>query len=89
VSEPLLLATLIKSVIVVVRAGRSTRGMVRRVVQQLAEAGVKPVGTALNFADVGRRSSYGYYYYYSRRGYYNYYGYGEADEAGQRRASRV
>jgi capsular exopolysaccharide synthesis family protein len=78
VGEPQMLASVIKSVVLVVRAGHTGRGMVQRAVDHLAEAGVAPAGIVLNFVDVDRRGQYGRYYGYG----YGYGGaYGGGDEA--------
>jgi len=75
VGEPLLLASLAKSVLLVVRAGYTARGLVQRAVEHLSEADGSTVGVVVNFADTDRRGYY-YDYYYYRRYYGGPYGYG-------------
>jgi len=87
VSEPLLLATLARSVLLVVRAGHAARGMVQRALEHLREAGADVVGSVVNFADMDRRGGYGYYYYRRHYGYHSGYGYGYGYGAGSDKMS--
>jgi len=87
VSEPLLLATLARSVLLVVRAGHTARGVVQRALEHLREAGADVVGSVVNFADMDRRGVYGYYYYRRQYGYHPGYGYGYGYGAGADKAS--
>jgi capsular exopolysaccharide synthesis family protein len=68
VSDTLVIAKYIQTVILVIHGGRTPRKPVSRTVELLTKAGAKPVGIVLNLL-LHRRS--GGYYYYS-----NYYGYG-------------
>lgn len=85
VVDPLLIARHVQGVVLVARAGRSTRRDVERAAQRLNESGGNLLGVALNGArarDAGYGAGYGYGYGY---------GYGEAEgvEASARRDSEV
>jgi len=70
VTDPVILSTLVDGVILVIHGGRSTRDIVRRARQELANVGAKVFGVVLNNLDL-RREGYDDYYYYS---YYSAYG---------------
>jgi len=69
-AEPLQMATAVDGVIVVARAGDTSRKALSTVVTTLARLRANLVGVVLN--EVHREVSSGYYYYYGR--YNNYYG---------------
>jgi capsular exopolysaccharide synthesis family protein len=68
-AEPLQMATAVDGVIVVARAGDTSRKALSSVVQTLNRLRANLVGVVLN--EVHRHASAGYYYYYGR--YHNYY----------------
>jgi capsular exopolysaccharide synthesis family protein len=72
VTDATVLSTLVDGVVVVVRASRTTKDIVRRALKSLADVGSRIVGVVLNAADV-EDGSYGAYKYYSyrRTGYYS------------------
>ena len=72
VTDPVVLSTRVDGVILVVQAGRSTRDIVRRARQELAQVGAKVFGVVLNNLDV-RREGYGP----NDSSYYNHGGYRE------------
>ncbi len=65
VSDPLVLSTLVEGVILVVQAGRSSRGLVRRARMELSNVGSRIFGVVLNNVDY-KREGYNDYYYYNR-----------------------
>ncbi len=67
-ADPVILSTMVDGVILVVRGGFSSRGIVQRSRQILGDVGAKIYGVVLNDADM--KSSDSYYYYSS---YYNSY----------------
>jgi capsular exopolysaccharide synthesis family protein len=74
VADPLILSTQVDGVVLVVKAGRTTKEMVRRSVQSLRSVNAKLFGIILNNADFDRHSSYsgssyakGYGYYYQEK----------------------
>jgi Mrp family chromosome partitioning ATPase len=68
-AEPLQMATAVDGVIVVARAGDTSRKALSAVVATLARLRANLVGVVLN--EVHREVSSGYYYYYGRyNGYY-------------------
>ena len=77
-AEPLQMATVVDGVIVVARAGDTSRKALSSVVTTLARLRANLVGVVLN--EVHREVSSGYYYYYGR---YNGY-YGRREEEGAR-----
>ena len=74
-TDGVLIAAMVDGVILVVHAGKSSRGIVRRSSQLLQEVGAKIFGVVLNNANL--RSQDGYYYYqsYYHQSYYK----GESD----------
>ncbi|MFY9609935.1 MAG: polysaccharide biosynthesis tyrosine autokinase [Blastocatellia bacterium] len=62
VTDPVILATMVDGVILVVHGGKSTRDVVRRARQELTNVGAKIFGVVLNNVDL-RREGYDYYYY--------------------------
>jgi capsular exopolysaccharide synthesis family protein len=81
VSDTLLLAGKVQTVVVVVRSGKTPRKAVERAVQLLRKGGAPIGGVVLNLVPNRRISGY-YYSYYHGYGY-GHYGYGkkEADES--------
>jgi succinoglycan biosynthesis transport protein ExoP len=69
-ADPVILSTMVDGVILVVRGGFSSRGIVLRSRQILTDVGAKIYGVVLNDADM--KASDSYYYYNSYYG--NYYG---------------
>lgn len=65
VSDPLVLSSLVEGVILVVQAGRSSRGAIRRARIELGRVGSKIFGVVLNNVDL-KREGYGDYYYNNR-----------------------
>jgi succinoglycan biosynthesis transport protein ExoP len=63
VTDPVILSTIVDGLILVVQAGRSTRGMARRARQELARVGARIFGVVLNNVNVGREGYDDYYYY--------------------------
>jgi capsular exopolysaccharide synthesis family protein len=66
VTDATVLSTLVDGVVVVVRASRTRKDLVRRAVKSLRDVGSRLVGVVLNAADV-EGGSYGAYQYYSYR----------------------
>jgi capsular exopolysaccharide synthesis family protein len=66
-TDGVLIATLVDGVVLVVHAGRSSRGIVRRSRQILQEVGAKIFGIVLNNVDLRQHD------YYYQRYYHNYY----------------
>ncbi len=75
-ADPVILSTMVDGVILVVRGGFSSRGIVLRSRQILTDVGAKIYGVVLNDADM--KSSDAYYYYGSY--YASYYGNEKGDE---------
>jgi Mrp family chromosome partitioning ATPase len=75
-SDARVLGRFADGVIVVMRAGRTTRDAVQASVQRLEEDGTKVLGTILNDWNPKRHTGYGYGYGYksSYGGYYKHYG---------------
>ncbi len=80
VTDPVILATRVDGVILVVQAGRSTRDILRRARQELLQVGAKVFGVVLNNLDM-RREGYGP----NDSSYYNYGGYGSNTRTEARR----
>jgi capsular exopolysaccharide synthesis family protein len=66
VTDATVLSTLVDGVVVVVRASRTRKDLVRRALKSLRDVGSRLVGVVLNAADV-EGGSYGAYQYYSYR----------------------
>ncbi|HWA74811.1 MAG TPA: polysaccharide biosynthesis tyrosine autokinase [Polyangiaceae bacterium] len=66
VTDATVLSTLVDGVVVVVRASRTRKDLVRRAIKSLRDVGSRLVGVVLNAADV-EGGSYGAYQYYSYR----------------------
>ncbi len=67
VSDTLLMAPLVQTVCVVVRASHTPRNAVQRALGMLTGAGGRPAGIILN--RLPRTRGAGYYYYYASPGY--------------------
>lgn len=76
VTDPLVLASRLDGVILVVKGGYTPRDPIRRVISQLSDVNAKMLGVVLNNVDF-RKERYYYQYYY--RYYYSYYGEDGAD----------
>jgi len=62
VTDPVILATLVQGVVLVVQGGRSKRALIRRARQALANVGAKIFGVVLNNVDLEREGYDDYYY---------------------------
>jgi len=62
VTDPVILATLVQGVVLVVQGGRSKRAIIRRARQELANVGAKIFGVVLNNVDLEREGYDDYYY---------------------------
>lgn len=70
VTDATVLSTLVDGVVVVVRASKTTKDLVRRALKSLRDVGSQVVGVVLNAADVEEESYSAYKYYsYRREGY--------------------
>ena len=67
VSDTLLMAPLVQTVCVIVRANKTPRNAVQRALGMLTGAGTRPAGIVLN--RLPRTRGAGYYYYYASPGY--------------------
>ena len=78
VTDPAILGNLVDGVVLVVKAGRTTREAATYARRQLRDAKAKLLGVVVNDIDPHSRGGYGYYYYYR---HYNRYGgyYGDSD----------
>ena len=88
VTDPMIVASLVDAVLLVVESGRTRRAPVKLAVQMIERANPMFISTVLNKVVAGRRSGYGYGYGY---GYYEYQQDGRAhrDGAGHRFISRA
>ncbi len=75
VADALILSGVVDGVVLVVKAGRTTREMARRTRRALDDVNARFFGVVMNDVDLEKRG-YGYYYYYQQYGYY----YGEKPE---------
>ncbi len=75
VADPLMLSSLVDGVLVVIEANQTSRNVVTRARDLLAEVNAKMLGAIVNKLDI-RSAGYGYYYYYD----YGYYGESERPE---------
>ena len=67
VADPVIVASVVDAVILVVRAGRTPRQSLRLAAERFSQAGIRPVGVVLNDVDVSGRG-YAHYRYYGRYG---------------------
>ena len=70
VTDPIILSTMVDGLILVVQAGKSTRGLVRRARRELAGVGARVFGVVLNNVNV-KREGYDDYDYYRYTSNYN------------------
>ncbi|MCS1411535.1 MAG: Tyrosine-protein kinase YwqD [Verrucomicrobia subdivision 3 bacterium] len=70
VSDPLVIASLCDSAIMVIKFNKIRRDHARRSVQRVQDAGVKIIGAIINDIDFEGRDSYYYYYCYYQNRYY-------------------
>ncbi len=85
-SDARVLGKMADGVIVVVRAGRTTRDTVQSAVSRFAEDGTRVIGTILNDWNPKKHQGYGYGYdYRSYHGYYDSYQKHYGDDSPQRR----
>ena len=82
ITDALVLAPMVDGVLMVVRASRTPRELVRKASDRMLRVGGKILGVLVNAADL-RRSQYGYYH-----GYYNSYYGSDASGGSQRRARK-
>jgi len=79
VADPLILASLMDGVVLVIKSAQTSREMARRAVRQLRDIKARVLGAVINDIDLSQRD-YGYYYYHQYR---TYYGEKEQDASGQ------
>ncbi len=65
VTDPVLLSRLTDTTLLIVASGTTTKGQLRRAVEQLAQVGARRVGIVLNEVTRGGDDAYGYDYSYS------------------------
>jgi succinoglycan biosynthesis transport protein ExoP len=70
VTDPIILSTMVDGLILVVQAGKSTRGLVSRARRELARVGARVFGVVLNNVNV-KREGYDDYDYYRYTSSYN------------------
>lgn len=84
VSDPLIVAAQVDTVVLVAKFNKVRREMARKSVQRLLDAGVQVCGVVVNDIDFEGRDAYYYsYYYYQNRYYKGYYQHGA--KGGKRR----
>ena len=74
VSDSLVLARMVDSIIFVVRADSTTRDVSLEALKRMQAARLRPTGVVLQQVDMRKMRSYGSRYLESYRGYYGYYG---------------
>jgi succinoglycan biosynthesis transport protein ExoP len=79
-SDPLVMSKLADGVILVVRAGKTSRDVIRNLSQSMKAVNARIIGTVLNNVDMEKQSSSYYYNPY----YGSYYGSGKGHKAGKR-----
>jgi capsular exopolysaccharide synthesis family protein len=70
VTDPIILSTMVDGLVLVVQAGKSTRGLVSRARRELARVGARVFGVVLNNVNV-KREGYDDYDYYRYNSSYN------------------
>jgi len=65
VTDPVLLSRMTDTTLLIVAAGTTTKGQLRRAVEQLAQVGARHIGIVLNEVTRGGDDAYGYDYSYS------------------------
>lgn len=70
VTDPLIVASQMDGVVLVLSVGQTRRAVIKHTVQQLTRARARIVGVVLNRVQTRKGSSYYHYYYYSGDGYY-------------------
>ncbi|MGA1868103.1 MAG: GumC family protein [bacterium] len=78
ITDTVILSTLVDEVLLVIQAGKSSREMIRRSIEQLNDVKANLLGTLLNNITTGQESYYQYYYYY----------YGEGESTRKKRTRR-
>lgn len=79
VADAKIICAMVEMVVVVVRAGTTTKDALREATRLVEPVMGDNIGIVLNYFDVAKHS-YRYYYYRSKRyGYYNYYSYGDSE----------
>lgn len=73
ITDALVLATAVDGLLLVVRAGKTPKALVRKATDRVLRVGGKILGVLVNAVDM-RRSEYGYYHSYYRSYYRSYYG---------------
>ncbi len=84
VADPVIIGSMVDSVILVTRAGRTPRQSLKAAVEKFLQAGIRPAGVVLNDLDV---AAHGYDHYRYR--YYGRYGHGESSPEDGRRDDRA
>jgi len=79
VSDAIVVGKYADSAIYVVKADGTPMPVIKRGVDRLIEKGINVTGAVISQVDLSKISSYGGDYYY--QGYYDYYGYGEAQKS--------
>jgi capsular exopolysaccharide synthesis family protein len=69
VADPLILASQMDGVVLVIKAAQTSRELARRAVRQLRDIKARVLGAVINDLDLAHRD-YGYYYYQQYRYYY-------------------
>jgi len=71
VTDAVILSTLVDGTMLVVRAFKTPKDMVRHALRSLADVGANTAGTVLNSVNLNRSEyKYSHYYYYRKDGYY-------------------
>ncbi len=70
-TDGVLIASIVNGVLLVVHAGKSSRGIVRRSRQLLYEVGAKIFGVVLNNVNIKSQDGYYYYHNYYHQSYYH------------------
>jgi capsular exopolysaccharide synthesis family protein len=80
VTDPVILSRIVDGVVLVIRAGETSRDVIANAIRQLNDVQAHILGSVLNNVDIGKD---GYYYYQ-----YNYYYYGEEGDTKKKRRSK-
>ena len=78
VTDAAILARITDGTILVAKGAQTSKDALSRARRQIAGEGVMILGAILNDLDLSKPGGYGYYYYYSKYGYY----YGEDNAKG-------
>ncbi len=80
VTDPIILSRLVEGVILIVRAGLTTRDATHHAKEQIQEANAHILGGVLNSVDIQKDNYYYHYYYYGYK-YNKYYYYSETEKS--------